>query len=131
VQFFDRVATRLGASHAGLGADAAVFMHLGVLMTLLRAGLAGCGAGFDDSADHRDVRARSTSRDRARSDADVSAVKIEANALVKLLADPVIVAATLVHGFGYMPAFGDQLSDNDIARSALISATTGAMISAC
>ena len=32
------------------------------------------------------------------------------------LADPDFVATTLVHGFGYMPAFGDQLSDNDISE---------------
>lgn len=32
------------------------------------------------------------------------------------LADPDFVATTVVHGFGYMPAFGDQLSDNDIAE---------------
>ncbi|MCQ0969490.1 PQQ-dependent sugar dehydrogenase (plasmid) [Paracoccus sp. TK19116] len=32
------------------------------------------------------------------------------------LADPEYVARTVVHGFGYMPAFGDQLSDNDIAE---------------
>ncbi|MBS1303222.1 L-sorbosone dehydrogenase [Loktanella sp. SALINAS62] len=32
------------------------------------------------------------------------------------LADADFVATTLVHGYGYMPAFGDQLSDNDIAE---------------
>lgn len=32
------------------------------------------------------------------------------------LADESFVAATIVHGFGYMPAFGDRLSDNDIAE---------------
>ncbi len=32
------------------------------------------------------------------------------------LADADFVATSIVHGFGYMPAFGDQLSDNDIAE---------------
>lgn len=32
------------------------------------------------------------------------------------LADPNFVATSVIHGFGYMPAFGDQLSDNDIAE---------------
>jgi len=32
------------------------------------------------------------------------------------LADAGFVANTIVHGFGYMPAFGNQLSDDDIAE---------------
>ncbi len=32
------------------------------------------------------------------------------------LEDPTFVARTIVHGFGYMPAFGDRLSDQDIAE---------------
>ena len=32
------------------------------------------------------------------------------------LADAEFVANTIVHGFGYMPAFGNQLSDDDIAQ---------------
>lgn len=32
------------------------------------------------------------------------------------LEDPAFVAETLVHGFGYMPAFGDQFDDTDIAQ---------------
>ncbi len=32
------------------------------------------------------------------------------------LADEQFVANTIVHGFGYMPPFGDQLSDDDIAQ---------------
>lgn len=32
------------------------------------------------------------------------------------LADASFVANTIVHGFGYMPAFGNQLSDEDIAQ---------------
>ncbi|WP_164730504.1 glucose/sorbosone family PQQ-dependent dehydrogenase [Pelagibacterium montanilacus] len=32
------------------------------------------------------------------------------------LADATFVAETIVHGFGYMPAFGSQLSDEDIAQ---------------
>lgn len=32
------------------------------------------------------------------------------------LADADFVANTLIHGFGYMPAFGNQLSDEDIAQ---------------
>ncbi len=32
------------------------------------------------------------------------------------LEDPTFVARTVVHGFGYMPAFGDRLSDQDIAE---------------
>eukprot|EP00873_Tetraselmis_striata_P032695 jgi/Tetstr1/452959/TSEL_039995.t1 len=32
------------------------------------------------------------------------------------LADASFVANTIVHGFGYMPAFGSQLSDEDIAQ---------------
>jgi PQQ-dependent dehydrogenase (s-GDH family) len=32
------------------------------------------------------------------------------------LADADFVANTIVHGFGYMPAFGNQLSDEDIAQ---------------
>ncbi|WOI58249.1 glucose/sorbosone family PQQ-dependent dehydrogenase [Palleronia sp. LCG004] len=32
------------------------------------------------------------------------------------LADAGFVADVLVHGYGYMPAFGDQLGDNDIAE---------------
>ncbi|SDZ93426.1 glucose/sorbosone family PQQ-dependent dehydrogenase [Pelagibacterium halotolerans] len=32
------------------------------------------------------------------------------------LADAGFVAETLIHGFGYMPAFGNQLSDEDIAQ---------------
>jgi mono/diheme cytochrome c family protein len=32
------------------------------------------------------------------------------------LSDAEFVAETIVHGFGYMPSFGDQLSDEDIAQ---------------
>ena len=32
------------------------------------------------------------------------------------LADAEFVAETIIHGFGYMPAFGDQLSNQDIAQ---------------
>ena len=32
------------------------------------------------------------------------------------LSDATYVATTLVHGFGYMPAFGSQLSDTEIAE---------------
>lgn len=32
------------------------------------------------------------------------------------LEDAEFVATTIVHGFGYMPAFGDRLDDNDIAQ---------------
>ncbi|WP_417580370.1 glucose/sorbosone family PQQ-dependent dehydrogenase [Pelagibacterium sp.] len=32
------------------------------------------------------------------------------------LADASFVANTLIHGFGYMPAFGNQLSDEDVAQ---------------
>ena len=32
------------------------------------------------------------------------------------LADADFVANTLIHGFGYMPAFGNQLSDTEIAQ---------------
>lgn len=34
------------------------------------------------------------------------------------LSDDDFVATAIVHGFGYMPAFGEQLSDNDIAEIA-------------
>ncbi|PWK53514.1 hypothetical protein C8D95_11339 [Silicimonas algicola] len=32
------------------------------------------------------------------------------------LADDEFLAMTTVHGFGYMPAFGDRLTNNDIAE---------------
>lgn len=78
------VAAGLRAPHAGIGADAAVFVHLGMLAAFLPAGFAGRGTGLEDRADHRDVRTRAPACDGSRGGADVGAIEVEADALPKL-----------------------------------------------
>lgn len=69
------------ASAAGFGADAAMLMHFSMPLAFGGAGGARLGAYLMHSLDDRLITARATRTDHARRGADISAVKVDPNAL--------------------------------------------------
>ena len=83
-QRVEEALARLLAAAAGLGADAAVLVLVGVLLALLGAEAAGRAEGLDLLADERVLRLRLAREDAAGGGADVGAVEVGADALAEL-----------------------------------------------
>jgi len=77
--------TGLHAAAAAFGADTAMFMHAGVLLTLVGATAAGGGAHAEHPAHDFVVRARAAGRDAAHDVADVGAIQVQTDALGQFL----------------------------------------------
>src|SRR5919107_1995730 len=76
----EEVVARAFAATAGLSADAAVLVVLGVLLTLVPARLASLGAGLQDGLRCLRLEGRLAGEDLAGRVAHVGTVKVEANA---------------------------------------------------
>lgn len=74
---------RLLAAAAGLGADAAVLVAVGVLLALLGTQSAGCAEGFDLLADERVLWLRLPGENAAGNRADVGTVEVGTDALAE------------------------------------------------
>jgi hypothetical protein len=71
----------LHAAAAGVGANAAVLMHTGVLLALVRAKPARRGTGMEHAADHFVVRSGPARGNSAGDVANISAIEIDPDAL--------------------------------------------------
>ena len=80
----DCLATSFLAAAARFCADAAMLMIAGMPLALLRAHAASLGASLQRHGDDLLVGARASRPQRARGNADIGAVEVEADALTKL-----------------------------------------------
>ncbi len=94
----EEVVARAFAATAGLSADAAVLVVLGVPLTFLATRATGRGTGLDRCAEHADIGRGLAGKDATRGVACVGAVVVEANAADQVL--HVLLAETGVGATG-------------------------------
>ena len=81
----DCLSTGIFTGAAGLGADAAMGMHLGMAAALLRTGRTGARAGFDKPLQHLGVAPRAADGGLPRGQADIGTILVQPDALAKLI----------------------------------------------